>query len=326
MIEPPLESDEKSELVDWLELVALLSADKSARLDLLVNALDIAEDNEEEDIADADSAREAFIEELTEEIRRREELLSAEAYAFQISDNGECLSIHEELTYGHKTYLACLVLSQSWTIGKLTPPLKLTDDESRAGRNHFEILSAVAALGATGGPSFLLGTNRAGAQGLLNRVAEICELVNEGSARPALHAAAPQAANDDKVDILAVELENDGPPHRNFWFCQSAAGANYTEKPIINEMARFLEIWFQERPVNYQGAIFCPKYMSQTELVYQTHRLGHIYHRLRMPHYAQKGMSILGENPDLLRYVDDTNVPSAWLDAYLERASAEFAQ
>ena len=321
MIDPPLESDDEGELTDWLELIALYSVEKSAQLDLVVNAIEIADDSEPEDIAAADEANEALLERMTEEIRQRTESLSAEAYPYEISSNGETLGLRDDLTYGHKAYLSCLVISQSWSAGKLLPPVKLTDQELRDGREKFEILSAVAALGLSGGPSFLLGTNRAGAEGLLARIAEVCQSVKEGAARPELHDDAPEAANDDKVDVLAVEKENDGPPHRGFWFCQSAAGANYKDKPMKNEVERFLEIWFEYRPANALAAVFCPALLSRTEINYETRRLGQIFHRLRMPLHAQRGIELFEADAALLQYVEDTEMPCTWLDAYIERAA-----
>ncbi len=323
MIDPPQESDDPGELADWLELIALLSTERAARFDLVLNAIEIADDAENEDIAAADEASEALVESITEQLRQRKTALTDVAYPFEVAANGEALHLKSDLTYGHRTYLTCLVISHSWRSGKLLPPVSLTNQELRDGRNHFEVLSAVAALGVSGGPSFLLGTNRIGAQGLLERVRSVCEQVGEGMARAEVHAAAPQAANDDKVDVLAVELEVDGPPHRNFWFCQSAAGANFRDKPIQNEIERFMEMWFHERPANTQGAVFCPAAMTSAELLYETRRLGSIFHRMRMPHYAQEGIQILGRDPNLLQYVDNIEAPSVWLDAYLERAALE---
>ena len=64
MIEPPLESDDPTELLNWLELIALFSVEKVAHLDIMVNAVEIADDQHAEDIATADVECEALIESI----------------------------------------------------------------------------------------------------------------------------------------------------------------------------------------------------------------------------------------------------------------------
>lgn len=319
-IDPPYATDDPSVSADWLELVALLSGDQLARLDLITDAAEIAEDTESEDIADDDTAGEALIETVTEEIRRRNDALNSDAYPFHISKNGEVLRLKSIFTYGHYTYLACLIINHSWTSGKLLDPSKLTKAELHSARNQFETLTAVAAVGLASGPSFLLGTNRKGAQGLLERISHLCDHVSEVRARNELHPAAPVAANDDGVDVIAVEVENDGPPHRSFWLCQSAAGANFSDKPMINEIERFMEIWFEVTPARTYGAIFFPAIVSDQVAIYQSRRLGHLSHRLRMPLYAQRGSEQISADQTLIHFVDDVNAPVTWLNDYFERA------
>lgn len=316
----PYEDEEPSELADWLELTAVLSREHVGRLDLVLDSGAMAEDTQADDIAADDAADERRIGDLTEEIARRRNVLDPEAYPFEMSSNGESLRLKGNLTYGQATYLASLVIAHSWNSGKLLRPAKLTEEEIQAARGHFETLTAVAAVGLSKGPSFLLGTNRAGAAGLLKRIAHVCRIVGEGRARSVPDSAAPPRANDDGVDVLAVEKEADGPPHRNFWFCQSASGANYKEKPIsTNEIESFLEIWFEARPAKASGALFFPALLDKLQARYLTRQLGHLCHRLRMPRYAQDGFELIQQDRDLIHYVDDVEAPIRWLTAYLER-------
>ncbi len=215
------------------------------------------------------------------------------------------------------------MISHSWRSGKLVEPASLNADELGDARTQFEVLTAVAAVGLATGPSFLLGTNRAGAQGLQDRISYICNTVGEGRGRAALHPAAPAVANDDGVDVLAVHSEVDGPPHRTFWFCQSASGENFSNKPIINEIEGFLEIWFAERPANTNGALFFPSTLETVRAIYLTPRLGHLCHRLRMPHYAQIGFSMITDDSDLIKYADDVSNPVDWLNQCFRRIETE---
>ena len=323
MIDPPLASDDPAVLADWLELVTILSTAQVGYLSDVLNSADIAEDAEIEDIAFNDTLRESQAEAITEIILSRRKALGADAYPFEMSANGESVHVLHDRTYGHSTYLVCLMISHSWRSGKLVPPASLRTDELTNARSQFEVLTAVAAVGLAEGPSFLLGTNRNGAQGLQERIAHICNVVGEGRAREVLHPAAPVAANDDGVDVLAVHPEVDGPPHRTFWFCQSASGENYTTKPIVNEIDGFLDIWFSERPANTDGALFFPATIEENLAIYLTPRLGHLCHRLRMPHYAQIGFGMINENQELLQYVDDISSPVSWLEECFVRIGSE---
>ena len=322
-IDSPRASDDPSVLADWIELVAVFSQESRALFDQIIDATGIEEDTEGIDIAEEDARTEALIESVIEAITVRAEALKSTAYPFRISNNGKVLEIFPQLGYAHHVYLASLCIHHSWRNGKLFDPLKMTPDELQEGRNHFEVFTAVAALGISKGPTFLLGSNRNGAQGLLQRIQRICETVGEGRAREVLHQDAPIHANDDGIDVLSVELENDGPPHRNFWFCQSATGANYKVKPVINEIERFLEIWFENRPVNCKGALFVPAMLDAKTVNNDTRRLGQLYHRLRMPHYVHNGFRVFRAEAHLLEYVNDIQAPIQWLDRYLERAQQE---
>ncbi|MCY4169184.1 MAG: hypothetical protein OXE82_12970 [Rhodobacter sp.] len=319
MIDPPHESDGPAVLADWLELVTVLSLAKTGYVDQVLGSADIAGDTDVEDIAAYDAARDSLSEAIGEEIARRLGALEIDAYPFAISKNGEALNLRPELTYGHLAYLSCLLISQSWKSGKLTYPARLTEAELRDARVNFEVLTAVSAVGLATGPSFLLGTNRQGAEGLLKRIEHLCNTVGEGTARSQMHDSAPDFANDDGVDVLAIHQEVDGPPHVMFWFCQSAAGENYRNKPIINEIGRFMEIWFEERPANTSGALFFPATIDNPGALYLTRRLGHLCHRLRMPRYARRGFDLIKKKAELLHYVDDVYGPREWLRLCLER-------
>jgi hypothetical protein len=320
-VDPPQHSDGISVIADWLELVALISGDGGASLDLVQDAVDIADDTELIDISQKDVLNEELNEGISEEIIERLRSLGETAYPFRMSANGETLLIESEFSFGHYAYLCCLVINHSWASGKLVAPTKLTGAENVAARNHFETLTAVAAIGFSSGPAFLLGTNREGAVGLLARIQEICETVNEGAARPELHPEAPEAANDDGIDVIAVELEVDGPPHRNFWFCQAASGENYTDKPVINEIDRFLEIWFDLNPVRVAGAIFFPAILDEKRVRYQSRRLGHTIHRKRLPFYAERGANLFVADDNLLHFVENIDAPKIWFDEYLARVA-----
>lgn len=323
-LEAPLPETPIDELVDWLELRAFLAPESRASLDEIWNVWEIGQDEEVEEIAEDDAIKEDLYAKLADEVQRRKATIGDAGYPFSIGRNGEYVERVRAERFGQMSYLLCLVIHHSWTGGKLIAPARLRPVELQQARTEFEIISAVAAIGyADGGPSFLIGTNRAGAQNLLIRVGEICDVVGEGAPRAALHPEAPARANDDGVDVIAVHLENDGPPARSFNFCQAAAGANYEGKPIINLIERFLETWFDIRPPNHDGIIFTPALFAEAETSRLSRTHGRIVHRLRLPTYASRGAEFLAADANLLYYVDDIDSPKTFLENYANRVGVQ---
>lgn len=319
----PLNVDEVHELVDVLELTALFSREKAAYVDSLIGALDIGEDHHSEVIDQSDEGAEETSARIADEIKSRAETLGSNAYPFRISENGEVLNRLDVLHFGHVAYLIMLLINNSWAGGKLDAPLKLTPAEERSARNVFEVVSAVAAVGYADGPSFLIGTNRGGAEALLRRLAKVAQVANEGKARSALHPDAPRDANDDGVDIIAISPEVDNrPPVRGFFLAQSASGANYVNKPIKNLVDSWMDLWFEQKPANpCVAVVFVPAIMSPRHASYYA-RLGQMVHRVRLGHYAAKGADMVAQNPDLLNFVDDLDQPSKWIASYAVRTGA----
>lgn len=316
----------RAELADWLELNALLSETGTAHTDVILNALGIEQDEENDDFGQSDVEKEQIIEGISEAIRERQEALTENAYPFSMSQNGEKLVFVSQDNYGHKTYIICLLISHSWASGILSGQLKMLACELLMGRTCFEIISAVASIGiVTPGISFWIGSNRSKASGLHRRLVEICNEVGEVRARPTVEDAAPVNANDDGVDVLAVAFEIGGPPHRQVVFGQAASGADFKKKSMKADMEGFMDIWFSVRPTNPQAALFVPAFLELNDRRYFSKRLGHVYHRLNLPAYAERGFSEFTKNETRLRYVDDVELPVRWIDQCLQRIRQIFA-
>lgn len=321
-LETPLEDDPLYTTIDWLELTAFLSTERSAHLDLIGDAFGIAQDKEAADFGESDARLEDLYVSFSNEITTRQGVLGLDAYPFSMSANGEAVEMRAPTHFGHYSYLISLVIHHSWASGKLRCPTRLSKTETTMARSVFEVVCAIAALGFASGPSFLLGTNRSGADQLLERIKHICVVAGEGQAREALHRSAPEAANDDGVDIIAITPEADGPPARDFYFGQAASGKNFPSKPIKNVIDGFLEIWFSMRPANTKPLMFIPAILEETDSVYYTTRLGHMIHRMRLPKYAAAGADLLDSDGTLLHFVEDPASPLSWFRDYAERVGA----
>lgn len=300
MIASPTVDATEVNLVDWLELNALFDAQGRGYVDQIINSFDFEADFDDPDVADADAAEEDIRNRIAAEVERRRRNLG-NSYPFDVYSVGEIIRYTGCETHGRLAYLVSLLAEHSWKGGLLSGDSRYNGVEQVALRNAFEVIAALAAAGYTRGPAFLIGTNRSGAVALLQRVQEICDHVGEGRARPAVEDFAPPNANDDGVDVIAVQLEQDGPPHSGFYFCQSASGANFREKPITNEIPNFVETWFEIAPVNRRALVVVAAMLSRSELTRQSRRLGHILHRDRVPFYADIGAELAEQG---IRLVD----------------------
>ena len=119
-IDAPTPTDGYSTLTDWLELTALFASNGIAKLDDIVGAFAIGEDVCEEDFGESDQEKEDHLSFLSEVVSQRLYALTDSAYPFEMSDNGELLMLREDLTYGHKAYLASLIHENSRSSGKLS--------------------------------------------------------------------------------------------------------------------------------------------------------------------------------------------------------------
>ena len=331
-IASPLPGESVEQLVDWLELSAVLCAGR-VRLDALTGALGIAADNDNTSVDDVGNfdARDQEIESLLSgvfrEIERRKHALQ-DAYPFSISSNGEVFSIACDLNFGGYAYLVCLVLHHHWSgFGKIEEPFKATRRELDEGRNILEVFGVFALHSVVEyGHVFYVGRNRHSQEGLLRILQSACEAAGTAASTRAVADIpnfAPEAPNDDQIDIIAIHPEPDGPPPRNWTFVQVAAGKNYHGKGLSGHMDRFFDNWFSMRPVKAITAMVVPFLADKDTLEGDTRSLGSIYHRLRLPKRAQEGYTRHTNSPGRIHYVDEPCIGCDWLDAYRARVCAE---
>jgi len=323
-VDAPTEADDYVVLTDWLELVALFSERHRARIDLIAGAFEIGEDTCVEDIGVADQESEDHSDHLSEEVSRRSEALTEDAYPFVMSDNGEELFLKPNLTYGHKAYLASLIHEHSRNSGKLSGDHKMSNREAARGRDLFEIFAVFAMHSfCADGQTFHIGKNRSNQQGLLAMLSTASAIIGEGIVEELANVPdfAPVEVNDGGVDIIGVQQEHDGPP--GIWhFGQSAAGADYISKSADTEVRSFCRIWYSTAPATVRGIMLVSFMMDRHEAERQSPRLGHVLHRLRLPLHALKGKALYDNDNSKVHFVDEPESPCQWLDDYVRRVRA----
>lgn len=321
-IDAPTKADSVLVLVDWLELVALFAENRRAKLDAILGAFEIGADTCLTDIAEDDAFEEDYYSLIADEVAKRAGALDDDAYPFEMSENGEMVTLRAELTYGQKSYLMSLIHDNSRGSGKLSGNSQLTKIEAAQGRTLFEIFAVFASHGfCDGGHTFYIGSNRRGAENLLQILDQACLIVQEGVAEKYanLPVDAPDAVNDGGVDVIAVHQEPNGPPHRCWHFGQAAIGANFTAKSAISALKSFDEVWFSTPPANRAGLMLIGPYLADNVLGFQTRSLGHILDRMRLPKYVQRGRGHFDNDNTKVHYLDDPEAPCVWLDNYLNR-------
>ena len=333
-IASPLPAESIEQLVDWLELSAVLCASR-VRLDALTGALGIAADNDNarlDDMGDFDTRDQridSLLSEVFTEIERRKHALK-DAYPFSVSSSGEAFRIASDLNYGSYAYLVCLILHHHWSgSGKLEGEFRATATELAEGRNILEVFGVFALHSVVEyGHVFYVGRNRRSQEGLLEILQSACDAA--GTAASTRHpqdipAFAPKAPNDDQVDIIAIHAEPDGPPPRNWTFVQVAAGKNYPDKGLAGHMNRFFANWFSMPPVGFVTVMAVPYLVDADRLEGDTRELGSIYHRLRLPRRALEGYSRYEATRNGIHFVDDPRAGCSWFEAYQARVCAEGA-
>jgi hypothetical protein len=230
-LEAPAATDSPEEHADWLELLALASADRSSSLQELVSAVrqtGTAEEMPEADPDDPDADRGA---ELTEplaegafaELSGRQRACSAGRPGYPFSINPA--SIEGGRGYRTAPYTFLLLLS---SFGRQAGP---ADVDALA---LFDELAGIAAREYLGGEAagaryYLFGfPRRITPAGFLDAVADLCVQLEEGS--PARTAPENEDEKDAKLDLVAWRPFSDGRPGKLVGFGQCATGRNWREK------------------------------------------------------------------------------------------------
>ncbi len=248
-LEIPEDSTDPIQLADWLELQAIVSADRNSSqgdLEAILripsvlessSSLSIFENSEFADGLgqandDTDRSVEVKTLEVFSELELREKA-ALNAYPFQIDPHG-VLQLRSVWT-DFPSYVFCLCLSYfDWVMNRKgeAKPSKL-----------FEELSCLAAARYFGGQAVDFGAPRTQlAASFAEAVDQLCVLIGEGEGYRAHSNQHPQ---DDKLDVVVWKDFPDKLPGKLLVFGQCAAGKNWVTKLTEMQASEFAKYWIR---------------------------------------------------------------------------------
>lgn len=307
-------------LVDWLEFEAFFNPFGVARVDEVVGALKIQQEETNDNIAAADAALDELRLEIENEVARREELLTR-AYPFELSDDGEQLTLRRGTADAPSLYLLCLVLSHLTRSPILLQP-PADGDVRDVRKRHFQIFSTLAVAGLADGPALSLGWPRPSGESILEVVGRGCALSSTGAAKAAPGRTAEPTAKDGGIDVLAWSPDGGRPPPVTFWFGQAASGHRWKTKSSKDMIDDFFDDYYLEKPrCNHAFVTICPFLVSDHDMLRQSYKHGTVLDRLRAPAKALKGLH-LGRDGVAVEECENAYRLPLWLGRYRKAVRA----
>lgn len=304
-------------LADWLEFQAIIHEYHEVPLDLLWEAMGLAEDTPvdafgEEDPYDTevgmseDTQRERVRARVERELERRMEALGPTAYPFALADDVLCCTLDRDIaatTEGQLAYLLCLRLSIP--VSEVLDLDKLPPINTGAERNLFQHCANLAAAGYLGGQTYAFGWPRPDRTDLLGALTVLENAMQgEGVVRSATPRTAPRNPKDDQLDVVAWIPHNDGPGCALTLWGQVATGKDWTIKAFNSDHVElFMRHWYAKPPMMKPvRAMFVPfsifddihdrdpgEYVETLQL--NTISYGIIFHRYRLPACVQRAFN-----------------------------------
>ncbi len=317
-------------LVDWLEFQTLIHKFCEIQVDVLWEAVGLAEDAPvdaflEEDPIDVavdkseDTQREQVYARVEQEVERRMYAL-ADAYPFHMED-GVLRYYLDRNNAGQLTYLLCLRLSLplSGVIDEdKLPPITIAKE-----RNLFQHCANLAAAGYLGGKVYAFGWPRLDQTSLLDALRKVENAMGgEGVVKSNISMKSLTHKKDGEIDVIAWIPHADGPGGALTLWGQVASGKDWEKKELSTGcIEQFRHRWYEVAPsLDPVIAMFLPFSLFEKEYDnnkndYQelirdrTKRYGILFHRYRLPAYVQRAIRISkGEDVSVMESLPGSEV------------------
>ena len=306
---------------DYLELRAVLSDEGHSFSEDIVDALDLAADEEFVDVHAEMESREDVAAGAVARMTSRKRILNA-AYPFELDDRGNAIVFTaQELDLGQTAYLVSLLLSNLRSLSPLLDSSELhpSDQEVRQLRQYFQYFATAAIAAEIQGSAWSFGFPRPDRTGFLTKLSEIWTVLKDGT----VHAdpAAPAAPKDDQVDVFAWREQPDGLPGFLLVAAQVATGRDWKDKSIKSHIERvFAARWFDRPPATEMVAYHVvPFARPDDKFRDDVLVLGNVLHRLRVPRRVSEA-ALLVRNGVSIEAFDQLDNAVHWLTSYLARA------
>ena len=306
---------------DYLELKAVFSDDMQSFSRDIVDALELAADEDFVDVEDEIKSREAIIDGAVNRVASRKRVLDA-AYPFDLDDHGEVVSFTApEPGLSQTAYLVSLILSNLRAVSPLLDGSIMypSEQEVRDLRQYFQYFATAAIAAEIGGSSWSFGSPRPDGTGFMEKLSEIWDVLKDGSVR--VDPAAPASPKDDQVDVLAWRAPRDGLPGFLLVAAQVATGKDWRGKSISHHIDRvFTNRWFERAPATKMIAYHVvPFARADDKFRDDVLVLGNVLHRLRVPLRVMEAED-LTRNGVAIEAFDQLKTAAEWINSYIARA------
>lgn len=306
---------------DFLELSAFFAAEKYALTQSIVDALELAADDDFKTVEEEISKREEVASSASMAISDRARVLG-QSYPFNISQDGRVVSCElQNLTHGQTAYLVSLILSN---LSSVTPLLggsgmHPADTEVTLLRQYFQYYATAALAAEVGGQAWSFGFPRPDHSGFLTKLEEIWSVFKDGTVSPE-EGEVPLNPKDDEVDIFAGRVHADGLPGFLFAVAQVATGANWRGKSLRNHLDHvFFQRWFGRQPATPPLPYHIIPFARPREGFRDDVRmLGNVLHRLRVPSRVEEAQGLRDRGVFIEAY-DTLDEAREWVGAYATR-------
>jgi hypothetical protein len=273
MLPVPTPVTDVNNRADWLELRALVAADRNASRSDLRRAL--VRSGVLADVVEGGAALddEVLADDAFNELRERA-LSCGPAYPFIVEDG--LLQAYDDIS-SYWPYIFCLLLSLQGR-DRSEPRTRPT--------SIFEEVAEAAARMYVAGESMKFGfPRRVAPAGFMDAVKELCLKVREGI--DARRRPSSRNAKDARLDIVAWRPFPDGRPAQLILFGQCAAGTNWPSKLTELQPLVFTDLYWTEPPAVPPVKAFFTPFRISSERWYEIAKpAGIVFDRCRIANFA----------------------------------------
>lgn len=334
MLAIPDETFHRTTVADWLELKALASPDGRIGFGTLLSAAALAEDEQDEIIADGNTREEEIVESAQNEIIRRYKAIGDD-YPFRIDDSGRALHLVDNVSAAGSIYLFCLFLSHSFN--RVIVPKDLAPEVTNEVRDLFQACATVAAGGFVEGPAISFGWPRPEGEGFLAALHRVYGKFGDGRPHTTPRPAAPARVKDNGIDVIAWKRTIDNLPCTLYLVAQVASGADWKDKSVTTDRIHFHDYWFTHKPASQpHDAMFMPFELEPEDpkngtpyeevlrdyMASEGYRFGTLFYRDRIVAHLAKGLRLVAAGEAEIERHEDIAQVTQWVQDYTARLRA----
>ena len=331
MLAVPDESVHRTKKADWLELKAIASPDDRVGFGTLVSGTALIENEQEENIADENTAEEQLVLEVQNEIERRRSTIGDD-YPFRIDDKGRALSFISPVSDVGSVYLFCLFLSHAFD--RTIMPKKMAPKVTNETRDLFQACATVAAGGFVKGPSISFGFPRPDGEAFLKALHRVYDLFGDGTPRKRPRPSAAKKIKDNGIDIIAWTPTPDHLPCTLYLVAQVASGSDWENKSVTTDRLHFHKFWFTAEPASQpHDAMFMPFGLEPEDpedgtpydKVLRDHmqqlgyRFGNLFYRDRIAKHLAHGLQLIAEGQPNIERSEELPKVVRWVQSYMKK-------